>query len=282
MIYSDYEYPETGISIGQVQEVEYEILKEFDRICRAYEIPYQLFAGTLLGAVRHMDFIPWDDDIDVCMLRDDFEKFLRVCPGELDPKYFLQTCNTDPLSVVQFAKIRKNGTCFENDLDDLEGSHTGIWIDIFPLDKTKPGTLAEKIQCTEVSILYAMITSTVKNRVKYCQTPWKKALRTVFSGIMKTIPKKTVEHRLYRVMTRYNKENTGYVGNISNGTGWSYSAHVRKVDGFYDITYMIFHGGIFPVPQNYDEILTKSYGDYMQFPPEEKRKPTHGIKRVVL
>lgn len=280
--YSNYIYPGTNVSLRDVQEVEFEILVEFDRICKEEKIPYQLFAGTLLGAVRHHDFIPWDDDIDVCMMRDDFERFIEVCPKHLDKKYFLQTHRTDPKSVVQFAKIRKNGTVFENNVDNLPDTNTGIWIDIFPLDKTKHGTIAEKVQYFEVTVLYAMITSTVKSRVSVSQKPWKKILRTAFYGITKVIPKHALESRLNKVMTRYNNADTGYVGNYANGTGWSYTAHVRKTEGFYNIIETEFHGQRFPIPQNYDEVLTNSYGDYMKFPPEEKRQPTHGITRVVI
>ncbi len=280
--YSAYIYPGTNICLRQVQEVEYELLVEFDRICRENHIPYQLFAGTLLGAVRHHDFIPWDDDIDVCMLRDDFDEFLKICPKVLDKKYFLQTHETDPQSVVQFAKIRKNGTLYENDIDNLPETNTGIWIDVFPLDKTKHGTFSEKIQYFEVTALYAMITSTVKNRVSVCRTPWKKMLRQGMYGVSKIIPKRAMENRLYRVMTRYNDVDTGYVGNYANGTGWSYTAHVRKTENYYDMIDMEFHGGKFPVPKNYHEILTHTYGDYMKFPPEEARRPTHGITRVAI
>lgn len=280
--YSNFIYPGTEISLKQIQEVEYEILVEFDRICKKHNIPYQLFAGTLLGAVRHHDFIPWDDDIDVCMLRKDYERFIEICPKELNDSFFLQTNSTDPKSVVQFAKIRKNGTVFENDADFLSGSNTGIWIDIFPLDKTKRGTFSEKIQYFEVTVLYAMITSTVKSRIKICRKKWKKVFRTVFYYITKLIPKKALEKRLYNVMTRYENKDVKYIGNYANGTGWSYNAHVRMIEGFYDMIEMDFHGSLFPVPRNYDQVLSNSYGDYMKFPPKEKRKPTHGIKRVKI
>ena len=280
--YSAYIYSGTDVSVRQVQNVEYEILLEFDRICKKNNIPYQLFAGTLLGAVRHHDFIPWDDDIDVCMLRNDYERFVKICPNELSKGYFFQTNSTDPQSVVQFAKIRKDGTVFENSVDNLPDSHTGIWLDVFPLDATKPGTFSEKIQYAEVTILYSMITSTVKNRVRFCKSKWKKLVRFLFYGLMKVVSKRRIENRLFKVMTRYNNKDTGYVGNYANGTGWSYRAHVRKTEGFYDTIEMEFHGGLFPIPKNYDKVLTDTYGDYMQFPPEEKRTPTHGITKVKI
>lgn len=276
----EYFYPGTNISIKQVQEIEYEILIEFDRICKECNIPYQLIAGTLLGAVRHQDFIPWDDDIDVCMRRSDFDTFLKECSGRLGNKYFLQTCQTDPKSVVQFAKIRKNGTVYENDTDNLKDTHTGIWIDIFPLDNTKAGTIYEKIQYFEVTVLYSIITSSVKNRVVACKCLWKRILRYLFYGLTKIIPKSVFERRLHSVMTRYDGADVGYISNYSNGTGWCYTGHVRKSEGFYDTILMKFHNDMFPVPHNYDEILRYAYGDYMKFPPIEKRTPLHGVTKV--
>lgn len=276
----NYTYPGTDISIKQVQEIEYEILVEFDRVCNLLHIPYQLFAGTLLGAVRHKDFIPWDDDVDVCMLRADFDRFVKEAGTVLDDKFFLQTSKTDPKSVVQFAKIRKNGTVYENDVDNLPDSHTGIWIDIFPMDKVKPNTLSEKIQYFEASILYSLITSTVKNRVKHSKVLWKRMLRYFFYGIMQIIPKSFVEKRLYNVMTRFENSDAVYIGCYANGVGWMYTGHIRELGAFYDTILMKFHDSEFFVPRNYDEVLTLAYGDYMKFPPEEKRKPTHGVTKV--
>ena len=89
------EYGNFNINLKELQNIQMEILVEFDRICKKNNIKYQLFAGTLLGAIRHKGFIPWDDDIDVCMLRKDYIKFLNACESDLRENYFLQTFETD-------------------------------------------------------------------------------------------------------------------------------------------------------------------------------------------
>ncbi len=119
--------------IKEVQAIELEILLEVDRICREYEIPYFLDSGTLLGAVRHKGFIPWDDDIDIGMLRSDYERFLSIANRELGSEYFLQTYRTDGAPIM-FAKVRKKGTTFvEFRLRNIPMEH-GLFIDVFPYD----------------------------------------------------------------------------------------------------------------------------------------------------
>jgi len=99
--------------LRDIQLTQLEILLEFDRICKKHRIQYHLFAGTLLGAVRHKGFIPWDDDIDVCMLRSEYDRFLSVYTTELADAYFLQNSYTDPSYYNIFSRIRKNGTFFD-------------------------------------------------------------------------------------------------------------------------------------------------------------------------
>src|SRR5690554_4796206 len=100
------EYSYLGVNLKAIQSIQVEILLEIDRICKKNDIRYQLFAGTLLGAVRHKGFIPWDDDIDLAMLREDYDKFIQVCKYDLDNKYFLQTYETDPQYTFTFGKVR--------------------------------------------------------------------------------------------------------------------------------------------------------------------------------
>lgn len=123
------------------------LLDEFDRICNILQIPYVLFAGTLLGAVRHKGFIPWDDDLDVIMLRKDYERFLQGAPQHLDQQRFYLQKEFGEHWPMFFSKLRLNGTtCLETFHPKDTRMHQGIYIDIFPCDdaaKTHLGRYAQ-------------------------------------------------------------------------------------------------------------------------------------------
>lgn len=124
----------TGPKLRQLQLAELEILNEFVRVCEKEGLRYYLVGGTLLGAVRHQGFIPWDDDVDVAMPREDYDRFARIAEKELAPQYFYQSPDTDPHYFLTYAKIRKNGTEIYEERFKNARFHKGIFIDIFPLD----------------------------------------------------------------------------------------------------------------------------------------------------
>ena len=264
------------------KKIELEILLEFDRICKKYNISYQLFAGTLLGAVRHKGFIPWDDDIDVCLLRKEYERFLKVCTKEeLGDSFFLQTNETDPLSVLQFAKIRKNNTVFENVTDCNPSTHTGIYIDIFPFDNVKPETSKGIRQYKDFDFYYKIVTSSEFNRVKNASSLRNKVIRFCFYLMQKIIPKRYFDKKLHDILNRFNDEETEYVNHLTNGTNDKRTKwFLRNRESFMNNVEMEFEGHFFPVPADYDAVLRQRYGDYMKLPPVEQRKPHHGIIRV--
>ena len=149
---------ETKSELSSLQKQEFEILCEVRRICDKYDLTYFITAGTLLGAVRHKGFIPWDDDIDVVMPKKDFKKFSKLCRVELAKQYFFQNCRSEKQYPFLFAKIRKNNT-FVNDmlLANLK-IHKGLYIDVFPLVKCPKGENAAKLYFKLIEVItYAII-----------------------------------------------------------------------------------------------------------------------------
>ena len=274
-------YKDINVDIEDVQKVQLEILIEFDRICKKNNIPYQLFAGTLLGAIRHKGFIPWDDDIDVCLLREDYERFLECCINDINPKYFLQYNKTDEKSILQFAKIRKKNTIFTNATYQDTGMHNGIYIDVFPLDNVKPATLLGKLQPKIFDVLYIISSSRMKSRSQHAKTRVKRFIRLSFYYILKFVPKKFTDKIIQKVLCMFANEKTKYVNHLTNGvTKQRLAKYIRERNSFYKIEIAEFEGHNFPIPSNYHEVLKKNFGDYMKLPPVDKRYPHHGIIEI--
>jgi len=276
-------YKDLDFNIEDVQRVQLEILLEFHRICKENEIPYQLFAGTLLGSIRHKGFIPWDDDIDVCMLRKDYESFLECCKRDLSDDFFLQYWRTDKKAVLQFAKVRKNNTVFVNKTYQDSGMHNGIWIDIFPLDNVKPDALLGKLQPRLFDLLYILSSSKLKNRALNAKNRFNKTMRLFFYYALKPIPKRWLDMLCQKVLRMYENQETKYVNHLTNGASKKrLKKYLREKETFYKMIDGEFEGHLFPIPKNYDEVLRRNFGDYMKLPPEEERYPHHGIIEICL
>ena len=119
--------------LKKIHDVELEILGEVHKFCIKHKIRYSLYCGTMLGAVRHGGFIPWDDDIDICMLRDDYNRFIKLWSESNNQDYIIQNKENQALFTQSFTKIRKNHTAFLQPYDIAGQYHTGIFIDILPI-----------------------------------------------------------------------------------------------------------------------------------------------------
>lgn len=170
------------MNLRKLQLAELEILKDFIRVCNELKLTYFLDSGTLLGCIRHEGFIPWDDDIDVSMPREDYEIFLEKGQALLKREYFLQSYKTEPNYTLNFAKIRNSNTTFiESSVKDLNINH-GIFIDIFPIDGYKPDRKIENyINEKKITLYNVQI-----NKLYNIKTPktFKYKILTILSNIM--------------------------------------------------------------------------------------------------
>jgi lipopolysaccharide cholinephosphotransferase len=123
-----------GIDLERLQRHQLQVALHVRNLCERHGIRYFLVAGTLLGAVRHQGFIPWDDDLDIGMLREDYDRFIELAQNELPEDYFVQTYMSDPFMPLPYAKIRVNGTVLREVASRDCQWHSGIFIDIFPFD----------------------------------------------------------------------------------------------------------------------------------------------------
>lgn len=237
----------------KVQQKMLEILKEVIQLCEKHEIRYALAYGTLLGAVRHNGYIPWDDDVDIVMLREDFEKFKSVAIVELPEPYFFQDYSTDDEYPACTAKVRDSSTTLvENGYRNLKKMNHGIWVDIFVADYYQPG-LMTKLRLTTAKIFRRLLLERVKDR----------GLLAKFSRIFSRRWMFEQHERLFKKLGKGN-EATCIVFNDFCPT----SALTETI-------MMEFEGISARVPREYEKLLTQLYGDYMQLPPESDRVPRH-------
>ena len=209
------------VNVSDVQRVQLEILIEFDRICKKHDIHYHLFAGTLLGCVRHKGFIPWDDDIDICLLRDDYNKFISICETELDSKYFMQTYETDPNSYKQSGKLRKNDTTFLQSGYRGVDMHHGISISLMPLDNVLPHTIIGECQRILFQVMFYTLVkidgSRSWKRCRLTENRLERLARYVLFVLSKAIPKRLTEFLHTKVACMFNDRETKYVTHLTNG-----------------------------------------------------------------
>lgn len=261
--------------LKRLQKTELEILLEFQRICHKYALQYYLVAGSLLGAVRHQGFIPWDDDIDVAMPRKDFKKFKAVCKSELPEPYFYQDYKTDPNFFPCYAKLRKSGTQMPEENFAGISLHNGIFIDIFPLDKCPLNKNAAKFFFKVIGLLDRALQSHIG--VKFCCGYTKRAA-IIACRLLALLPKQI----LYAIRACA----IGLINCLpckrlcTVGGGYGYPRETYDTDWFGLPAILPFEEHPFPVPKEFDKVLKNMYGDYMTFPDAALRKPHADISRV--
>lgn len=259
----------TDTTTLRVQNVEHEIMQQIIAICRRHDLTFFAIGGTALGAVRHQGFIPWDDDIDIGMPREDYEAFLRYAAQELPQDYYIQNFSTEKASPFYFTKIRKNGTRFvEYYLKDVD-IHQGIFVDVFPFDNVPKNKFLCNLHFRFCRTLYQLylcksLTTVCSSRFQQADN-YKGKLRKVLHFLLLPIPKKWMFRWLDRSVQLFNGKDALEISHIVR-------RRLRvKLEDLYPVCYLPFGDYEMPVPKDYDAYLKAQFGDYSVLPPEDKR-----------
>ena len=250
----------------KVWAAELQMLEKFDEICQKHNLTYYAYYGTLLGAVRHQGFIPWDDDIDVVMFRDDYEKFQAIAPEEFKEPYFYQNTYTDRV-MWALSKIRDSRTtAVEPQFRHLGSSfHQGIFIDIFPFDNVKDGVNSQFETIEQIQQLLWLSIVNPEAIIKAMEEGQKLYLGTDFliNHLQKNVQEK------FKIFESFNRSCLEQSKKVNYLIEEIYPDEVScksvEKDWFHDIIYLPFEHLQIPAPAEYDKILTQCYGNYHQF-----------------
>jgi len=258
--------------LRMLQMIELEMLLEIDRICRKYKILYNIIGGTLLGAVRHGGFIPWDDDADVTMFRQDYERFKKACEKELDYRkfYFQDAWETEGYR-WSYGKTRRKDTLFLREFQENMPYEQGIFVDIFPVDCVPDHYIIRAFNDFHCFCIRKIFWSEVG---KYADT---KLYKRFIYGILSKIPRENILRHYEMLVNKRNKKPTKYVRIAlmplpNKGFGYLREWYEENEDYEFENYYL---KGI----KKCHDFLKFEFGDYMELPPVEKRK-VHPVSQI--
>jgi lipopolysaccharide cholinephosphotransferase len=253
--------------LRRLQLKQLDILDQIVKICKEENITYFFVGGTLLGAVRHKGFIPWDDDIDIGMPRKDYDRFLSICEEKLGDNYIVACILNNKYHWLPFTKIMLKNTIYK---ESYKGNikyngPVGIWVDIFPLDNAKKQlSIFNSIRAFLVRIFKIILFK--KNNFE----GFNKFLAKIVIFLAKPFSKKTIQILLDNSM-KIGKDHDEYKYFISLGSTYNYKKETILKEKYLPVKELQFEGKIYNAPNDYDYILKRIYGDYMKLPPLEER-----------
>ena len=264
----------TDSELKRLQGICLELIIELDRVCRLNNIQYSLGGGTLIGAVREHGFIPWDDDADIAMTRDEYNRFVKACEKNLDKnKFYLQDHVLDPEYPWGYSKLRMKGTRLVQMGQENMKFQNGIFIDIFIYDHVPDGFFARRIHYYKCYFI---------RKCQYSIVGRKNAKNAFLRGwysVLNIIPKKYLFSELDKMAKKYNSRNTELSRHMTFPYFRKECKYGLPTRSFTEYMDAIFEGKKLRIIKDYDTVLTLKYGDYMT-PPQKKEIVFYPISEI--
>ncbi len=260
----------TQEELRRIGTVQLQIMDEVHRLCELHHIRYYMIAGTLLGAVRHSGFIPWDLDIDVAMPRADYERFREICKTKLDEAY----CYLDHTSGRNYPRphalvtAKDTKICMKYDPLNPKPMELGIYVDIFPLDHAPDDEKLRRKQAKKLRRIRRL--KQWRLPYSYSYRRWKRYAHYTVSALLSWISVPRLNAYQQKQMQKYDQLETKCLCSMASGYPYEKQCMPKEIYG--EPVLLEFEGRKYYAPEHYEEWLTRLYGDYMQLPPPEKRQ----------
>lgn len=264
-----------SLTIKETQDVSLEILKQVADVCEQNSFRYWLTYGTLIGVVRHKDYIPWDDDVDIMMPRPDYDKFLAYMSEHKEEFPYLEVFNPDTCSEYPYMITRVSDNRYEIDVNNEKSYGMGVFIDVYPMDGLGESLKAAKRNGGRGDRLSSLCYQATREHyaVSTTKSLIKKVLKALAFIIAKIIGKQYWQRKLQGLAAQMDYDKSKYVGCVVWLSGGM--KDIFKREWFDELILLPFGKYEFYCPAEYDKVLRHAYGDYMQLPPEEERIGHH-------
>lgn len=245
---------------------ELNILEKFDALCKHYGLNYFLIGGALLGAVRHQGFIPWDDDVDIGMLRDDYNIFLEHASEWFIDPYFVQNGYNDPGYFGSITRIRDSRTTGVIWRDANKTCNNGIFVEVYPIDTVTENSFKLCLQHIEHKIMFKIL-------YQYQYGNKNNVIGKLSEAVVNRIGFEALYKKWSRVCSKYDSENAKFCDSLT--AYWDIGGQRWYLEDVKDTVYVPFEYISLRIPRNYDRCLRITYGEYMQLPPIDQRGKHH-------